>query len=144
MFADIFNVDRINTAVLHMDFVDRLVLLSERGRTQKLYCEKVRNHHNQLVLFAVFSQKFLYFAGSLSDIGRQLTNLFAAHEMTHFLDSVAVDRPFQVSLFQKLKISLLVLGRIVFDKPKLAFSLNFQEIELWVFLFFEFDAFTYF
>ena len=125
MFADIFDVDRVNTTVLHMDFVDRLVLLSERGRTQKLYREKVRNHHNQLVLFAVFPQKFFYFTGSLSDIRRHLTNLLAAHEMTHFFDSMAVDRPFQVRLFQKLEISLLILGRIVFDKPKLAFSLNF-------------------
>lgn len=52
------------------------------------------------------------------------------HKLAHLLDCLAINSTFEMSLFEKFKIFLLVLVRIVFYEPKLTFSLNSRKIEL--------------
>ena len=71
--------------------------------------------------FAVLFQELFYFAGSVSYVCSCLLHVFFMHEFSNFIDLFMV--VFTLDFLYKIKIFLLILKGIIFDVPKLSFSL---------------------
>ena len=125
IFAQFFNICSVDSTVSHMNFIDWLIVLIKLCCTQKLDGEKMRNYSYFFVFLAVLSQKFLDFPGSFSHIGSVLSQLFTVHKLRYLHRLFLVFDAFEVNLFQKFEVFLLIFNRIVFDEPKLTLCFNF-------------------
>jgi hypothetical protein len=108
---------------VHVDFVFGLVFLSEIGAAKKADSVEMRNYCYFGVGFPIFHKNLFHFAGPISYILCLFSHILAVHKLGNAVRLLMVVLAF--NFFQKLKVSLLVLQRVVFDKPKLSFGFYF-------------------
>lgn len=108
---------------MHVDFVLGLVVLSEISAAEETDSIEMGDDCYFVVGFAILQKNLFHFAGSVSYVLCLLSHVLSVHELIDAVGLLMIVVAFH--FFQKLKVSLLIFKRVVFDEPKLAFGFYF-------------------